>query len=108
MEWECRLQPSTPTRPVVAVDSPQQMVIKQGHLVVLGQDSGSLFFIDLNSNEVVGSLEFPDSKAQTLCASSVANDFVYCFNFTTGPDRALQMIQVDLRQRTVLRQTILA
>ncbi|MCA9140031.1 MAG: hypothetical protein KDB00_24830 [Planctomycetales bacterium] len=84
------------------------MVIKQGHLVVLGQDSGSLFFIDLNSNEVVGSLEFPDSKAQTLCASSVANDFVYCFNFTTGPDRALQMIQVDLRQRTVLRQTILA
>lgn len=88
-------------------DEPQELIIKQDHLVILGNDSGSLFVIDLKSNEVVGAIAFPDSKPRGLCASTTANDFVYCFNYAAGPDNGVQINQVDLRQKSVRRQVML-
>ena len=85
---------------------PQELLIKSKWLIVACAKSPSLHFIDLTSNETVGSLPFTGSnESRALFCSDVDNPYVYC---VTGQSSSSGKIsQIDVAKQTVRKQSSL-
>jgi hypothetical protein len=84
---------------------PDSIVIKAGHLVVASRAPNRLQFINLESESVVGSIDFGFSDPTALCASDIENPYVYCFSRPRG--RPNTFYQIDVSKREVVNQLTL-
>ncbi len=85
-------------------ETPEEMIIKRDQLIVGCKKSPALFVIDLNTNQVAGSVKLIGKGPHALFCSQVDNNLVYCLCNTGAAFPDGEVFQIDSENLQVRKQ----
>lgn len=84
---------------------PNNVIINGPWLVAACKKANSLYFVNLKSNEIAGSLKLSENGPYFLFSSNAADPYVYALSLTRNESHQYVVFQIDLRNRKIRRQS---